>query len=161
MTAEQRKKLNQLTNRSNYRAKVTALLKDVESKGEKPEMFETIRTYAQQVAHFKAGRSKTMKSNHFPGSDGFAKAVDIADGGKEQPWNQATKRFWLLIGSSCMARGLGWGGLFGRTIAQRKAIMKAILQLRAAGWPQKHFAYDVIIGWDPAHVELGSNWPTM
>lgn len=161
MTKDQLKKLNELTNRNNFRAKVKGLLADVKSKGEHPKMFETTRTRALQAKYFREGKSKTMNSNHFPGPDGMAKAVDIADGSKEQAWNHATKRFWLLIGSSCMARGLGWGGLFGKSIAQRRVIMKALLQLRAAGWPVAHPAYGVDIGWDPAHVENGSNWPTL
>jgi len=47
-------------------------------------VLEVLRTVARQKELVAKGASKTMKSRHLPGADGFSRAVDIAplDGGQ-------------------------------------------------------------------------------
>ena len=56
------------------------------------------------------------------------------------------------------ASQVGWGGLFGVSRAQKARIVSAMKQLSAIGWPYEHELYRVHIGWDPAHIQSGSNW---
>ena len=149
-------KLAELTADGNFREKVRALLCDLERLGEYAKIFEAKRTVDQQREKVRLGYSKTMRSNHLKrGADGGGKAADIAD--RSKGWN-ASRRFWFIIGASCHARGLGWGGLFGMKSKQKLAFHAAVRTLREAGWPESHSAYQAHIGWDPAHVEFGSNW---
>lgn len=146
-------KLQELTTDGNFRAKVEATLQTLAEKGERPKVFEAKRTEAQQREKVRKGYSKTMASYHLKrGGDGGGMACDIADAKKG--WN-GSKRFWLLLGANCLARGMSWGGLFGLDQSQREAVKSAIDRARKAGWPQSHAAYQVPIGWDPAHVSLG------
>lgn len=150
-------KLKELTRDGNFQAKVSALMSDLEAHGEKPKVFETKRTKAQQAEKVRLGYSKTMNSYHRKvGSDGLAKAADVADAVKG--WN-ARKRFWLRLGSSAMAHDIGWGGLFGLNGKQKAKLKTAIAMLRSAGWPDEHPAYACQVGWDTAHLENRSNWP--
>lgn len=150
-------KLAELTNDGGVRSKVQAVLQDLSAHGERPKIFEAKRTVEQQREKVRLGYSKTMRSSHLKrGSDGGALAADIAD--KSLAWN-ATKRFWLMLGSSAMTHGLGWGGLFGLNRKQQIAVVNAIRELRTAGWPPSHEAYQCQLGWDTAHVQQGVNWP--
>lgn len=150
-------KLADLTTDGNFRAKVQSILNDLDGKDEKPKIFETKRTLEQQKEKVKKGYSSTMSSFHLKrGADGGAKAADVADAKKG--WG-ASKRFWLIIGSSALAHEVGWGGLFGLKKTQKQAVVNAIKELRDAGWPASHDAYQVPIGWDPAHVQTAVNWP--
>lgn len=150
--------LSRLTRDGNFRAKVQALLDDVASKGEEPRIYSSIRTLGEQREKVRKGYSKTMKSYHLPDSLGFARAADIGD--EKLAWG-ASRRFWLLVGSSAMARDLGWGGLFGLSWFAKRRVRKAILELRELGWPTKHPYYErnmFPLGWDVAHVEIKTNW---
>jgi len=64
----------------------------------------------------------------------------------------------MILGANCQARSMGWGGLFGLSGRHKKGLIIAIERLRDAGWPDDHDAYEVPIGWDPAHVQQESNW---
>lgn len=150
-------KLNQITKDDAFRAKVDLVLEDLKGKKYDGFIAEAQRTVAQQREKVKKGYSKTMNSFHVKtGSDGGCKAADIVQRGKG--WS-ASKRFWLILGSSAWAHNIGWGGLFGLNSKQVKAMQKAIHTLRQAGWPIEHEAYQVQMGWDVAHVEIKSNWP--
>jgi hypothetical protein len=149
-------KLDQITTQGNFRAKVEAILGHMVAKRCPAVVNNALRTKDQQKAILKAGYSKTLKSNHLPGPDGLARAADIVH--DRLAWN-ASKRFWLVLGACAMAHGCGWGGLFGLNRRQRENVVAAIQKARAAGWPEKHDAYQVSLGWDPAHVELPNNWP--
>jgi len=149
-------KLQELTNDGAFRGKVQLTLQSLVERGEKPKIFEAMRTVEQQREKVKKGYSKTMRSYHLKrGKDGKGLAADIADA--RNGWN-ASKRFWFLLGANCEARDLGWGGLFGLGFKQRRALEVAINELRKAGWPQSHEAYQAQLGWDVAHVEFRSNW---
>lgn len=149
-------KLMDLTTDKRFRHRVEAAIVDIERLGEFPKIYETIRTVAQQREKVRLGYSKTMKSQHLDrGIDNLGCAADIAD--RVRGWN-ASRRFWLILGASCQARGLGWGGLFGLKRSQVKVLLQAFEVLRAAGWPETHPAYQTPIGWDPAHVQIRDNW---
>jgi hypothetical protein len=97
-----------------------------------------------------------MNSYHLKrGGDGGAKAADIAD--RKKAWN-ASRRFWFIIGASCQARGIGWGGAFGLSRKQKAAFSQAVAILRLAEWPSTHPAYQCAIGFDPAHLQTQGNW---
>ncbi len=147
-------KLNQLT--PVFRDKVETILKQLADKHMEPYIAEAKRTVAQQREKVNKGYSKTMRSNHLPGSDGLSRAADIVQ--LHKGW-AASKRFWLMLGSSSWANQTGWGGLFGLNGKQKKSVQVAIHTLRQAGWPATHEAYQVQMGWDPAHVEMPVNWP--
>lgn len=150
-------KLNELTTDGNFRAKVAAILGDLDRLGCNAKIYEAKRTVAQQREKVRLGYSKTMNSYHLKrGTDGGAKAADIAD--RAKAWN-AHKRFWLILGASAWARGLGWGGLFGLNKTQVKKLMAAIQRLSAAGWPDHSPDYETPTGWDGAHVQADNNWP--
>jgi len=150
-------KLIELTTDGNFRAKVAACLTDLQAHGEDPKVFEAKRTVEQQREKVRLGYSKTMNSYHLKrGKDGGAKAADVAD--RTKGWN-ASKRFWLMLGSSALAHGVGWGGLFGLNRVQKQRLRTAILVLRSAGWPAGHSAYEVQVGWDGAHLQADVNWP--
>ena len=149
-------KLAELTTDGNFRAKVAAILDDLASHGEDPKIFEAMRTREQQAEKVRLGYSKTMNSYHLKrGSDGKGKAADIAD--RKKGWN-ASKRFFMLLASSCWAHGVGSGILFGLNAKQRQNLKNAILTLRQAGWPKSHPAYETAIGWDGAHCQEDDNW---
>jgi len=149
-------KLLELTASGNFRARVEKTLDSLKSHGEDPKIFEGMRTPAQQREKVLRGVSKTMRSYHLKrGPDKLGLAADIAD--RKKGWN-ASKRFWLILGANCQTRALGWGGLFGLSAKHKKGLLVAMARLRDAGWPEDHDAYEVPIGWDPAHVQLDSNW---
>lgn len=146
-----------------FRLKVGQVVNDLRGKGYDPIIASALRTKAQQKEKVAKGYSMTTKSMHLGGSDGLSRAADIVPRGAG--WN-ANKRYWLMLASSAMAHGCGWGGLFGLnkglkrfTKADTKAIKRATEDLRRDGWPRnEHPAYKVVIGWDPAHVQASSNW---
>lgn len=150
--------LDQVTTDQDFRDKIARTLKTLEDLGEAAKIYEAMRTEAQQREKVRQGNSRTMKSYHLKrGSDGKGLAVDIADAKKG--WG-ASRRFWLILGANCEARGLSWGGIFGFNRAQKQALLEAINELRAAGWPKDHPLYHSrlpAISWDPAHVSLGEN----
>lgn len=149
-------KLSELTAEGFFRSHVGSIVTQLENRGERPRIYETKRTVAQQREKVRLGYSKTMRSYHLKvGRDGGAKAADIADAAKG--WN-ATRRFWFIIGAACQSYGVGWGGLFNVSRSQKGKILAALKELRAAGFPEDHPAYRVQIGWDPAHVQVDSNW---
>lgn len=150
-------KLSELTTDNAFRGKVELVLRDLDGKKYDGYIAEAKRTIEQQREKVRKGYSKTMNSYHLKrGKDGGGLAADIVQKGKG--WN-ASKRFWLILGSSAWAHQLGWGGLFGLNAKQKKALQQAIHTLRQAGWPIEHQAYQVRMGWDPAHLENKSNWP--
>lgn len=151
-------KLATITTDGSFRSKIEATLDHMRGHGEDPKIFETLRTVEQQRKKVRDGVSKTMRSYHLKkGSDGHAKAADIAS--KSKGWN-CSQRFWLLLGANAQYRGLGWGGLFDFNAAQRARVLAAFETLRAAGWPKSHPLYKErgLVSWDPAHVQFDSNW---
>lgn len=149
-------KLDQLTNRGNFRTKVEIILGHMDAKRMYSKIAEAKRTREQQAEKVRRGYSKTMRSNHLPGPDGLASAADVVD--VSRGWN-ASKRYWLMLGSAALAHQVGWGGLFGLNRKRKQNVVKCIHQARAEGWPMESEAYQVAIGWDPAHLEINNNWP--
>lgn len=150
-------KLPELTSDGNFRAKVAAVLGDLDRLGMDAKIFEAKRTVEQQREKVRLGHSKTMNSYHLKrGSDGGSKAADIAD--RARAWN-APKRFWMILGASAWGHGLGWGGLFGLGAKQKKKLMAALKRLSASDWPDHSSDYETPIGWDGAHVQADFNWP--
>lgn len=149
--------IDTLTERRGFRAGVADLVARMAELGEPARVYEGLRTLEQQREKVRLGYSKTLKSAHLPGPDGLAQAADVAH--KSLGWN-ASKRFWLIVGSWCLFKGWNWGGLYGLTPVQKVSLRDAILELRRQGWPKRSPLYEHKLGWDPAHVSLErSNWP--
>ena len=126
-------------------------------RGYPTRLASALRTIEEQKELVAKGYSKTLKSNHLAQADGKAWAADLCHITKG--WD-APRRFWWLLGANAQARGLGWGGLFGLSAAQRVAVVNALDELRRLKWPTEHEIYHKVkLGWDVAHIELGSNWP--
>lgn len=92
------------------RRKVLAILSDLRGHGENPKLACAWRSPEDQLALYRAGRSKVRFSFHNATKlDGTpcGLAADIVDAAKG--W-YATKRFWTLLGRSAKAHGLTWGG---------------------------------------------------
>lgn len=131
------------------RAKVAAVIKDLEGHGLRPVIAKEVwRSPKEQMALYKAGRSKVSWGFHCacardgkPGS----LAADIIDA--DLAWN-ASRKFWLMLGSSAMAHGLGWGGLWGLPKSLRTGLLKVI--------ECKDWDCLVKFGWDVAHIETAS-----
>jgi hypothetical protein len=135
--------LARTTREKDFRQKAKAVYEDLEGKGLKPRIYETLRTPQQQRQKVKLGYSKTMRSAHLPDKTGLARAADIAD--RAVGWS-ATRRFWLTLGRSATARGLEWGGFYGLSLKQRKALQRVL--------DDRDFTNDYIkLGWDPAHIQ--------
>jgi len=109
-----------------FQVKVQAVLADVASKGEKPYVFETVRSLARQAAVLAAGNSSVERGKHQEGL-----AVDIVSaeivhgypvwwGDSEESWGlseqqkqdreDAAARFFAVLGAAAEAQGLTWGG---------------------------------------------------
>ncbi len=150
-------KLTEITTQNNFRGKVEANIENMMAKGMKPKIHTAKRSLAEQKRLKAQGFSWTLKSYHLPGKDGLARAADIVD--RDTAWN-ASKRFWLMLGSAAMAHNVAWGGLWGLSLTQRRNVVKCILLARSEGWPIRSEAYQVSLGKDLAHVENSkSNWP--
>lgn len=128
------------------RDKVAAVIKDLEGHGLEPLIAASVfRKPEEQLKLYNAGRSQVkwgfhcaMTKDGKPGS----LAADIVDA--KLGWN-APGKFWLMLGSSAMAHGLGWGGLWGLPDTLRKGILKII--------EDKDWNRPVKFGWDVAHIE--------
>ncbi len=145
-----------VTQDGNFRAKVRAIEEDIEARGYKPFVASAKRTQAQQRDKVNSGVSKTMRSFHVKrGSDGGSMAADVAD--RDKGWN-VERRFWFILGASAMARDVGWGGLFGLSRAQRYQLRIVLRELSKGGFPENSELYNAKMGWDPAHLQTGSNW---
>lgn len=149
-------KLLDLTTDRHFAAHVGKIIAQLEARDENPRIYETKRTIEQQREKVRKGYSKTMASFHLKlGKDKLARAADIADAARG--WN-ATRRFWFIIGAASNSYGVGWGGCFGLSAKQRLKLLAAFDELRAAGWPHEHPAYECRIGWDPAHLQDSPTW---
>lgn len=131
---------------ASIRAKVAAVIKDLEGHGLKPLIATGVwRNPAEQMNLYKQGRSKVKWGFHCactkdgkPGS----LAADIVDA--ELSWN-ASSKFWLMLGSSAMAHGLEWGGLWGLPTSLQIGLIQTI--------KNKQWTHPVKFGWDVAHIE--------
>jgi hypothetical protein len=72
-------------------------------------------------------------------------AADIIDA--DHGWN-VPRSFWLILGSSALAHGLSWGGLWGLSAKLKNGTLSSI---NANDWDA-----NVKLGWDLAHVETST-----
>jgi hypothetical protein len=149
MNEEQRKKQNRsmlLRVDRSIRGAVAAVLADLEAQGQRPVIHtEVWRSPKEQEEKFRKGLSKLRWGFHCattPAGKPGSLAADIVDANKA--WN-ASRQFWLRLGASAQAHGLGWGGNFGLP-ANMKTGLRAALK-------QKNWRTPIKLGWDVAHVE--------
>ena len=128
-----------------FRAKIVAVLADLESHHERPRIQCAWRSPADQRKAYESGHSTLLYGWHnVTGHNGKpeALAVDLLD--DDNP-NSEPRSFVLLLAASARAHGLQTGICYGLKQAQRDAVSKAIA---AKDWQSP-----VKIGWDPCHVE--------
>lgn len=147
MSLDQLRHLGNLTNDGNFRAKVSAILRDAEGHGYKLKIGSSLRSVEEQRKKVELGYSKTMKSKHLPGWDGLARAADIVD--LHEGWD-CSKDVWVMVGRLALTKGLKWGGLWGLPKNQRKKLEAFLTNTTV---PFNPFNWKGQIGWDPAHVE--------
>lgn len=134
---------------TSIRGKVAVVVKDMEGHGLRPLLASsTFRSPAEQMQLYKAGRSQVKRGFHCATNrDGTAGslAADIVDA--DLSWN-ASGKFWLMLGSSAMAHGLAWGGLWGLPQSLRDGLLNIITD--------KEWNRPVKLGWDVAHIETSA-----
>lgn len=128
------------------RTKVKAVLMDMQGHQLRPVLASsTFRSPAEQLKLYNTGRSKVKWGFHCavsPTGKPESLAADIIDA--DLGWN-ASQRFWLMLGSSAMAHGMTWGGLWGLPDSIERGLLKAI--------SDKVWDKPVKLGWDVAHIE--------
>ena len=124
------------------KTKAIGVLAQMKALGYQAHVAEGKRTLEEQQKKVEQGYSKTMHSKHLTGQ-----AIDVVD--KRWGWDASCpRRFWLHLGAAAISHGLGWGGFFGLSAAQKSKLRAAL----AAG--RFDAAVSMKMGWDPAHCEL-------
>ena len=129
-----------------FRRKMAAILADLEGHGLKPRVQESWRSSTRQRTLQQQGFTQLAWSFHnAKNTQGqpAALAVDLVD--DEHPLQSPT-RFLLMLASASRAHGCETGILWGLTKKQRETVNQAI--------EQKEWDTNVIIGWDPEHVQI-------
>lgn len=148
MTEEKRKQRNKdrLTELyPDFRKKIQAVIKALESQGLRPRIQDAWRSPADQLAAYKAGYSKLKYGFHnVTGPDGRKEslAVDLLD--DNQPLNPRSN-YLLQVAAIAEEVGLITGIRWGLPANLRAAIDQAIAN--------KDWGATVKIGWDPTHIE--------
>lgn len=128
-----------------FRARIRALLKELENQGLRPRIQGAWRSPEDQLAAFKAGHSKLKYGFHnVTTSDGTkeALAVDVLD--DDHPLTPGSE-YLLRLAAAAEKQGIITGIRWGLPQKLREAIDSAI---------QTHdWRAPVKIGWDPTHVE--------
>lgn len=135
------------------RPKIRAVLTDMEAHGYKPLIDRDVwRSPSQQLIKVLQGYSQVKSSFHTTTTcDGVPRpctpkadslAADIVDASIF--WSVG-KPFWLNLASTAESHDLTTGIFWGLSVADRKRIHNAI--------DLKHWASDIPLGWDTAHVE--------
>ncbi len=128
-----------------FRARVAALIQDLEGRGIRPRIQEAWRSPADQLAAFQSGHSKLKFGFHNVTGSGNAKealAVDLLD--DDNPLSPSAA-YLLQVASAAEAQGLTTGIRWGLPTALVGAVNAA---LAAKDWQRP-----VKMGWDPTHVQ--------
>ena len=130
---------------------VSGVLQGLEAHGLRPRIQEAWRSPENQLAAFRAGRSKLKFGFHnvtTPDGKPAALAVDILD--DDAPLAPGP-RYLLMLAAEARARGLETGILWGLPVALQKGVDEALAHQR---WDAP-----VKIGWDPCHVQIVGTMP--
>lgn len=134
-----------------FRAKVEAVLADLESHGLRPLVATGYRSTAEQARKKAGGFSKVSFGLHNcrnAAGQPDSLAADIVDA--DLGWN-ARRSFWLMLISAGVAHGLECGGFWGLKSIDRANIRAAIMSRR---WDKV-----LRMGWDVAHVQIAGISP--
>jgi hypothetical protein len=126
--------------------RVQALLKEMESAGYRPRIYEAWRSPAEQLEAFNKGYSQVKFGFHnVTASTGVkeALAADIID--DDRPLTARTD-YMLRLAAAAQKNGLSTGIRWGLSDTYSKAINDAIT---AQNW-----TIPIHVGWDPLHVEV-------
>lgn len=143
-------KLAELTTDGNFRAKVDAVIRELQGNGFKDtRIAEACRTLEQQREKVRKRYSKTMKSKHVCALNPShqSEAADIVP--QSTGW-AASRAYWLTLGRCALLHGLTWGGLWGLNILQRARLKKFLTDTSKPFSPDN---WGGPMGWDTAHVE--------
>lgn len=127
------------------RAKIVAIIADMEGHGFRPRIQEAWRSPGDQLAAYNSGHSKLQFGFHnVTNKDGSPNsfAVDLLD--DDHP-AQEGRKYLLTLAASAKAHGCQTGIRWGLAQRLRDAIDAAI-----AG---RNFDAPVKVGWDPTHIE--------
>lgn len=128
-----------------FRARIAALIVDLEGRGFRPRIQEAWRSPADQLSAFESGHSKLKYGFHnVTGAGGTMEslAVDLLDDSK--PLNPSPA-YLLQLAAAAGGRRLVTGVRWGLPPALAAAIDDAI---KAKEWTRA-----MKIGWDPTHVQ--------
>ena len=128
-----------------FRAKIAAVIADLEGHGHRPRIQCAWRSPQEQREAYESGHSKLLYGFHnVTGADGRpeALAVDLLD--DDHP-NQEGRLFLLQMASSAESHGCVTGVRWGVPAAMAQAIDAAIAR--------KDWDAPVKVGWDPCHIQ--------
>lgn len=128
-----------------FRAKVRAVIADLERNGLRPLIATGYRSAAEEAKKKAGGFSKVSFGLHNcrnAKGQPDALAADVVDA--DTGWD-APKSFWLMLASSAQAHGLTSGAFWGLSQAARAKIRAFI--------GAKSWKVAVALGWDAAHIE--------
>lgn len=128
-----------------FRARILAVIKDLENAGIRPRIQEAWRSEADQLEAFNSGHSKLKFGFHNVTGANNAKeslAVDMLD--DDSPVSPKSE-YLLHLAAAAEAHGLTTGVRWGLPTKLQAAIDAAIA---AEDWKAP-----VKVGWDPCHVE--------
>ena len=129
-----------------FRVRVQEVLKEMESAGYRPRIYQAWRSAAEQMDAFRKGYSQVKYGFHnVTAADGTkeALAADIID--DDRPLTAKTD-YTLHLAAAAQMNGLSTGVRWGLSDAYSKAIDDAIA---AQTW-----TIPIHVGWDPLHVEM-------
>ncbi len=137
-------RLIELTPRDNFRAKVAAVIADLEGLGFSPVIQLARLTTQQQRERWREGLTHRIRSGHEPGRDGFARAAWI----KDSRWTYSTtpRIFWLRLGQATIARRLYWGGLYMLPFTVKRRLIRAI--------NEQDWNLHIPLGWEEGLIEF-------
>lgn len=126
-------------------ARLSAVIKELETGGLRPRIQDAWRSPADQLEAYNAGHSKLKYGFHNvtgPAGEKESLAVDLLD--DDAPLNPGTP-YVLRLTAAAEKHGLTTGARWGLPIKLQQAIDTAILD--------KNWDAPVKVGWDPLHVE--------
>ncbi len=154
-------KLAHLTTVNNFRARIAAVLSDIQGLGYCDVHIAGVSTMAQSREPHSSLRHRLTLGGSPLESVGEKEGI-LAEIVPKSVGSNASKRFWMMLGWSCREHNIGWGGLLGLPAAHVGVVVTAMERLKAKGWPTGDDSdYEVALGWAPAWCSIVADWPSL